>query len=282
MKTNLKGENMKFLRNNKVFFMGALTIATMALVGMGLLEKSTYQSNESIQPNLLSQLSLDSVQEISKETYKTFLKGEETRIWGLLKEVLNMSQDECNAKKIQWQSYYANDAKELQDLNRNLPPLSSDTLKVVKGVLQDFNIAEDAIVILPFEDFCPAAADDCSLFINETLFNQLSPDAQKFCIAHELQHFLNKDDSTNYVLLQHCDQDKSELSAEHPIQQISRLQELRADLGAAAKNDEYAQGFKEFINIALEIVGDGPGTTHPKNTLRLSYAEKLIAKTIVT
>ncbi len=273
---------MKFLKNNKVFLIAAIALAGLIIIGIGLIEKNTYQSSESIQPNLLSQLSLDSAQEISKETYQTFLKDEETRIWGLLKGILNMSQDECNAKKIQWQSYYANDAKELQDLNKNLPPLSSDTLKVVKAVLEDFNISEDAVVILPFEDYCPAAADDCSLFINETLFKQLSPNAQKFCIGHELQHFLNKDDSTNYVLLQHCDQDKSELPAEHSIQQISRLQELRADLSAAAKNDEYAQGFKEFINIALEIVGDGPGTTHPKNTLRLSYAEKLIAQTIVT
>ena len=273
-----KGENMKLLKNNKVLFLGALALAGMTLVGMGLLEKNTYQNTESIQPDLLSQLSIDSVQEIAKDTYKTFLKDEETRIWVLLKETINISQDECNAIKTQWESYYKNDAKELQDLNKQLPALSSNILEIVKTVLQDFNIDETDIVILPFEDYCPAATDDCSLFINESLFMQLSPNAQKFCIAHELQHFLNKDDSTNYVLLQHCEQDKSELPAEHPIQQISRLQELRADLGAAVKNNEYAQGFKEFINIALEIVGDGPGTTHPKNILRLSYAEKLIAQ----
>ena len=236
-------------------------------------------TTEAIKPELLSKLAIDILQETaSKNDYLVFLKKEEVRIWETLKQDINISLTECNDIKEKWHTYYEKDSRELQDVNKNLPPLSQEIVAIVHAVMNDFSIDHNTITILPFEDYCPAAADDYSLFINESLFTLLTPAAQKFCIAHELQHFLNKDDSTNYVLLQHYTEEKENVPFDHPLNQISRLQELRADLGAALKNDEYALGFKEFIQTALEIVGDGPGTTHPKNSLRLSYADLLLTQ----
>lgn len=238
-------------------------------------------TTQSIQPNLISKFTLDSLQtHISQETYLTLFQEEETKVWQEFKKTIDISLAECNQIKQKWYSYYLNDAKELQERGKSLTPLSAKTIEIIQSVMKDFNIDQNAIAVIPFEDYCPAAADDYSLFVNESLFNRLTPLAQKFCIAHELQHFINKDDSTNYVLLQHYTEEKSELPADHPLNKLSKIQELRADLGAASKNKDYALGYKEFSKIALEIVGDGEGITHPKNTLRISYADLCIKSEI--
>lgn len=236
-------------------------------------------STSSIQPNLLEKLAIDGLQNYkTKDDYFSFFQQEESRIWLLIKETLNISLSDCNKIKKNWHTYYLKDSKELQEINKKLPELSKETIALIHSVMKDFEIDQDDLVILPFADYCPAAVDDYTLYINEPLFNSLTQKAQKFCIAHEFQHFILKDDSTNYVLLQHCDKDKADLPAEHPLNQISRLQELRADVRAALKGIEYAQGFKEFTQKAIEIIGEGEGSTHPKNSLRLSYAEQIISK----
>ena len=232
-------------------------------------------TTETIEPNLLTNLKIDQLQQFStKEALLSWLDEEETRVWNELEQTLGVSKELCLSRKAALHDTYEQGAKQLQKNSAELPPLAPATVELVKNVLHDFNISEDSIAILPFADSYPASADDYSVFINEEFFNMLSPLAQKFCIGHELQHFLFKDDSTSHVLEQVTTPEMEE-SFEHPISQLSRIQELKADLYAAFGGAEYTRGYNEFFKIALEVIGDHKVPTHPMNSLRLTYAQHL-------
>jgi hypothetical protein len=231
---------------------------------------------KAIEPRLLENFDIDSLQKIDTvEQYKQWINQTIDTIWKEIEDVTSVSRKACEAYKIEHYDTYIADTQELLDSFKDLKPLTEECITLIKNVLKDFNVNPDTITIHPFDHFSPAAADDCVLLINEELFQKKSPAAQKFSIAHELQHFIHQDNSLKSALSALSGLDNKILGHDHPINKLSRMIELRADMLASFTGPVYAQGYIDSIKNALEIIGDGKGLTHPKNTLRLTYANHL-------
>ncbi len=234
-----------------------------------------------IEPGLVKALiATDSFnQKNSVSEYKQWIDQEISTIWQEIQEITTISLEDCIAYQKKTYPAYLEETNKFLDSFNELKPVSQEITTLIKNILAEFKVDPATIRIIPFNHFCPAAGDDCSLLINEELFGQLKPLAQRFCIAHELQHFIFKDNSIKSALITLTKLDTKNLPVEHPINKLSRMIELRADIYACFAGTQYTQGYQEFIDKTFQIIGDGKGLTHPKTSLRLSYAQQL--KTIV-
>jgi hypothetical protein len=156
-------------------------------------------------------------------------------------------------------------------------PLSDEIKNIIITILNDFGVDPDTIRILPFNHKSPAAALATVIFINEELFKKLSPCAQKFVIAHELHHILYKDWLAQEALAAILKTDAYPQEKNNPVNELFRFHEYRADIYAALKNREYAQGYIEFITEMIKIMGENAGITHPKCSQRLALAHQILA-----
>ena len=129
--------------------------------------------------------------------------------------------------------------------------------------------------LVSWNDNSIAAGTDSFLFINEREFNKLSTQAQKFIIGHEIQHYLNQDCSTNYVIKRHYRKALGSLPKDHTVNKLYRFQEIRSDIKASLQSNEYTQGYVEFTQSLMKK-RENSGITHPKNSLRLSIAQELM------
>ncbi len=206
------------------------------------------------------------------ESYNNWLETEEKKIWHELSSQIRLSQQECSQLKAQWYENYKNGEQKVRHSELNKHPLSTATQQRVASILADFNLSY--IPLVSWKDSSVASATDSFLFINERAFNKLSPQAQKFIIGHEVQHYIHKDCSTNYVIKRFFRKALGSLPKEHPVNKLSRFQEIRADVKSSIKNKEYAQGYVEFMQLLMKK-RENSGITHPKNSLRFSIAQEL-------
>lgn len=197
--------------------------------------------------------------------------ADELAVHGFTSEVISRKQAEIMPEYLD----------QLKSMNAYIltTPLSPEIIALIKEVCKDFGIDYTKLTIINIDQksgIAEAGTTDISLVINEPLFKKLSLPAQRFVLAHELQHYIYKDDSYFFAvsrLIQ--DSGKKELM---PLLDKACYQfEMRADLLAAKKSPEYAQGQKEFCQYVLNAFGDGPGTTHPTTSLRIAMADQILA-----
>jgi len=60
-------------------------------------------------------------------------------------------------------------------------PMSPDTKKLVISVLKDFNIDPNSVDFYAYNEWSTACSDECTIYVNEYLFNLLSTNAKKIC-----------------------------------------------------------------------------------------------------
>jgi hypothetical protein len=213
------------------------------------------------------------------QAYTTWLEQEESSVWKELTTKINLSYESCNRLKNQWYEDYKKGESALIKKEGKDQTISKATHDCINTILQDFGLSTQKIPLVSWVDNSAAAATDTMLFINEREFRKLSYEAQKFIIGHEIQHFLYKDCSTNYVLKRFFKGAQQSLPKEHPINKLSRFQELRADIKSALKGTDYTKGYIEFMEI-LSKKRENNGITHPKNSLRLSMGKTLMGNFI--
>ncbi len=213
----------------------------------------------------------------TKQEYYNWIDEEFAAIWKEIEDSYKISKKNCEEYADKFYDNYLQHITKYKNSFSRLAPLKIETIQFTQSIIKNFTIDSKLITIAPFDDGCAAGVDDCYLYISEERLLKRSQLAQKFTIAHELQHFLHKDDSLAWALKSLIAAAKSaNSSTDHLIlDKLSRMFELRADILAAFFGPEYAQGYREYAQYALKTNGIGKGATHPKNTLRLAYANYL-------
>jgi hypothetical protein len=217
-------------------------------------------------------------QEILEQNDATseWLNKQERQIWDHIYSTTNINKQECQRLKEQRRYEYNGFEEQLHKEETSTTPLSYKTRKIVTKIIQDFGLRSHEISLLSWNVDSYAAATDSALLINEKLFAPLPLCVKKFLIGHELQHLIYKDTSTRYILDESY-QSSDTLPKNHPIMKLFRFQEIRADIQSAVKSAEYKEGYRMFIEI-LAQEGENEGITHPKHSVRLSMANKLITQ----
>ncbi len=201
--------------------------------------------------------------------YVDYIQASEVNAWNSLAHSYDLTREECEQRK--------------QELRKNLTKSSNvdkkfvslDNCTLIRSVLKDFDVDPKTIIITACNDNTSARTDHNIIFVNEKIFNELSPKAKKFVIGHELQHMKNQDFLMREVLNERIkDRPIDGKSVDEAINVYARFKEERADIQAALKNKEYAQGYVEYAQQKL-LVGDNPGITHPKNSKRIQMAEDI-------
>ncbi|MGE0009730.1 MAG: GNAT family N-acetyltransferase [Candidatus Babeliales bacterium] len=158
---------------------------------------------------------------------------------------------------------------------QGLPLLSQETLCLVHQVLLDFEIDSRDIVLIAYTGKgSPVAADDYTLYIDEKELSCYTPEAQRFAIAHELMHFLHKDNSFESALENLMGEQKSK-AQRNAFYTFAHANELCADIDAMLKNQVYATSGVAFLEQLKERFGSGASFTHPSADLRLNIAQQI-------
>lgn len=209
------------------------------------------------------------------ESIETWLTREESTLWQEVQQAIGLSKQDCEKLKKEWYKDFKYGEMQEHERETSQKPLSQSIINQVLAILNDFNITAQQLPLRSWKDSSAAAVTDSILFINEKTFSGLPPESQKFVIGHEIQHFLYKDNSTNYVIEQYYKPAQKTLPQNHPVNKLHRFQELRADIISALHGPEYAHGYRLYIqNLAKK--GENAGITHPKNSLRLTVSNNLL------
>lgn len=203
-----------------------------------------------------------------------WLQEQEKQIWDELTTTTKLSFEQCKTLKKEWYADYLVGEEKIHTQESKPTPISRETHDTINAIMGDFGISTKELPLLAWKENSAAGTTDTKLLVNERVFNKLSRAAQKFVIAHEIQHFLHKDTSTRYVIERFYKPGKN-LTQTHPLNKFYRFQEVRADVQAALKGTEYQQGYIDFIETIAKK-GENQGITHPKHSLRLSMGKKLI------
>lgn len=156
--------------------------------------------------------------------------------------------------------------------------VSPETKQFVQGILKDFGINPQEIIIAGWTDISPAGASEKVIYINEKEFNTYSQDAKYFLIGHEIQHILHQDNCSRFTLELLCRYNgiSTEPKPENPLCQYSRFKEMRADIKTALKGKSWAQGYLDFAKEFQKRAGNAPGITHPKIQDRIALAQEIL------
>jgi hypothetical protein len=214
-------------------------------------------------------------------SYTEWLQQEEATIWNELSQKIKLSLHDCQRLKKEWYEDYQKGEKALQQKDGTKEPISKVVQERINTILHDFNISKQQLPVIGWKENFAAAATDNALFINERELCKLPIDAQKFVVGHEIQHFIHKDNSTNYVVERFTKSSTAPLAINHPVNKLSRFHELRADIKAALHGPEYAQGYVTFTEI-LAKKRENSGITHPKNSLRFANSKSLFSNLRIT
>lgn len=264
-----------------------LTIITVLIgitswVSTNLLQKSvisTQQKEQAQQQNPDNQPS--SVEEHKQETpianFKDYfvqqLKQEEEEIWQALAQ-MGITKERYERE---YNQRYANYLK--SDVPFSTKPVSPETRAFVQQILQKEGINPAHIGIYQFNDFSPAAATDNFIYVCENAFNKLSHAGKEFVICHEVQHMLHKDNSNRFILEEMVGKETGQLAKEgnknHPLLRLSRFKERRADIRVALRNPNLSHAYVCFAKEYYNTIGETPGFTHPKNSVRVQLAQTI-------
>jgi len=156
-------------------------------------------------------------------------------------------------------------------------PLKGPLLEQLVFLCNYIGIANTPAFYSFAEDTYAIATDD-ALYINQTQLKRLPAAAQLFVLAHELGHCFFKDDSLGFIADLKIRTTHSIESAQHPVNALHRLQEVRADQFALQKSPLFAFGATQFNKYMLKSFHgkDTPGITHPKHIKRLEMAENAL------
>ncbi|MBI2774958.1 M48 family metalloprotease [Candidatus Dependentiae bacterium] len=225
-----------------------LAIAALTIIGVVYLQKNNNQNNiQCVMVSYLQQLEQDAWKKIGS---------------------IGLTKNECLEK-----------IDELPPL----PTIETQKLspyfeKISQEVLNDFGVDKNEIFFTRTTKSAPAFTSGKTIHIHEEEMKTLSKQEQKFVIGHELHHIMNQDSDLHTVIQNEADIKKGNGSIDCPLNTHCRFCEFRADIETALKNNEYAQGYKEFIQHYLIDNGRyDSGITHPKHKDRLALAEKLCA-----
>jgi hypothetical protein len=194
----------------------------------------------------------------------------ETTTWNKVATIVGISQEYCLQHR---EELFDLEDKDQKGTGR---PVSQENKNLIVNVLRDFNVDPATIRILPYDHKSPAGALETVLFVNESIFNTLSKQGKKFVIGHELQHMIHKDSITRRALEILTENKKSSQAITDTLNGVWRYHEYRADIKAALKNREYAQGYLEFVQTLSTMFGENAGITHPKNSRRLAIADQIL------
>jgi hypothetical protein len=215
----------------------------------------------------------------ARKYYNDFLHDQELSIWKKLNAV-GVTAHECRQIQNDHLCKQKNITTKKQKQKEFPKKLSTKMRRLVTAVLSDFNISPKAITLQPYKHRSPAATENSCLFIDEETMNTFSPKAQRFIIAHELQHFCHYDSAMEYAMQTILT--KKAVKQTHlpddpynPLNEYSRFVELRADIKSAI-NKMYAEGYREFAEQLIAEDGEGKGIMHPKNSERLAIAQRIL------
>ena len=220
----------------------------------------------------------------TQQDLQKYLEESEKASWKQLNNI-GITQTACNQLKSETYTQYKNEVSKAFVKNPDAK-VASPTEKFIKGILKDFSIDENSIMIVPISTTVGAAQScDHLLFINEEVFNTFSEPARKFIIGHEAQHILNKDHSTKSIirnLLPEDEQKARNLGHDHPVMTYSRFTEERADILTALKSEEWAQYYLIFTQECIEKDSEVDYPTHPAHSKRLALAQNITQNNVTT
>lgn len=270
----------------------ALIFNSLAFIIFITIFKTYYETQKSINPIITNPITIDPIvtnpiivdakksptlridKLSSPDSFQTWLIEEELNLWKELENTIKLSKDKCQQLKNEWYNDFQQGEQALHKSIENKAKISPHIVQRIELILKDFGITTQQLPIRQWTDKSAAAATDSALFINEQSFSQLPLKAQKFVIGHEIQHFINKDCSTNYVIERYSNEQHERLSKDHPISKLLRFQELRADIKSGLAGHDYAQGYTLYAEH-LTKKGNNIGKTHPKNSLRLTISKNI-------
>lgn len=257
-----------------------------------LLPLSLYPTNAEIQHCINNHFTpAPSTYRVTKKVYDYFqqlIHNEEQKAWYLIEHHSGITKKRC-LKEIckEYKKYQKNLRKNWQKKRSQYPPLQHSTITMVQNILRDFDIDPTTIQIVPLGELggAPAAADDGTIFIDEIELSRYSPEAQKFCIAHEIAHLKAHDHSTIRCLCFLTNvQDappktmkKKKAAIKAAVNTFKRFQEIRADTNALLQGgQDYVQGAFQVMQKLHELDGgDNLGITHPKTSERKEVLDEM-------
>jgi Zn-dependent protease with chaperone function len=206
------------------------------------------------------------------EIFLAQLKQEEANVWKEL-EKIGITKEKYEKAYHDYLPVY-----QRSDIPFSRKRTSPETVSLITSILQEHGLNPKNISIYGYNDLSPAAASDRVIYVNESVFNKHSKEAKRFIITHEIQHILHGDNCNRYIMERIYGKDTETLVKDktHPLLQLSRFKEMRADIKTALENKTMAQAYYAFAKEGLEKRGDTPGATHPKNSDRLKLAERII------
>jgi hypothetical protein len=160
-------------------------------------------------------------------------------------------------------------------VKKQVDSLSTAMKEFVHGVLRDFDVNPNSVVLVNTTQAHPAWTHKRTIYINEPEMRKLASHSQKWLLAHELQHLITQDSIAREILKTTTRLEGR--TADCPLNELSRFHELRADINSASKNSDYARGYHACIQELLDAKVKNTGTTHPKLEQRLALSNQILA-----
>lgn len=212
----------------------------------------------------------------AQDLFSAEIKEEEKAVWSQLKTI-GVTPERFAEEKKRLHSQYLR-----SDIPFTTKAVSAQTKQFVQGILKECGVNPNTITIVGYNDGSPAAATERVIYVNEDAFWKLSQAARKFVVGHEIQHIVHGDNSARYTLEIMTNADTEALARKHrkpdghALLYYSRFKERRADITAALKGPEWAEGYLTFAKEQLKK-GDTPGVTHPKYSDRVELAQRIVS-----
>ncbi|MGE0206482.1 MAG: hypothetical protein AB7R69_01390 [Candidatus Babeliales bacterium] len=156
---------------------------------------------------------------------------------------------------------------------------TEDIYQLVFDVAQKYNFNADklSIVLQHSDQGSPASTNSAGqLLIEMNIFPTLPVSVQRFIIAHELHHILHNDFEETRALNKTLNQKHVSGKAQALLDEYGRFQEKRADVAAALRGAEWAQGYLDFAHEGIKRCAQDPGISHPTYKERAALAQTII------
>lgn len=212
----------------------------------------------------------NSLSGLTKDFFSTYLKKREDEVWQELEKLGITKQKLKDARSQYYQDY----------VKADMPPskkkVDEEVKRLILDVFQEFDADHKKIQIISHPILAPIATTDKIILVNEEILKKLSEKAQRFVIAHEIQHIINQDSSTDYLVDKLLPQEQQVEGFAHPAHQFSCFREERADIQTALKSPQWAEYYLTFTQEIMDMWGDTDDQSHPKNSERLELAQNIV------
>lgn len=182
--------------------------------------------------------------------------------------------EKLDSLRTQYAAAYTEDSNEVIASWKQVRPLLNNTLADELHFLCSYLGIANPPRLFSFKEDTYAFATDDALYLNPAKIRSLPFTAQLFVLTHELAHCIFKDDSLGFIAEMSVRTKHDSEDAQHPVNILRRLQEMRADQFALEKSPLHAFGAVQFSQFMFKSSGgeDTPGITHPKLSKRLKMA----------